>query len=251
MVNQLEQTNETLAIAHGSQQNIHYVTQNDVEQKTAKEAYYKWLSRLVIFFTILSVGFFASASLVLFKLAPQVTVEPFLIIKQDDSSQMVRYEPIAKEMASNQMLMESFMKQYVTLRNTIINDANEMETRWMPGGMVNYFSSPKIFDEFYRKEVDQKMKKYATEKLVREVEILSIGKVGGENSRVWKIDFKTYDLTPKLTNDASGSMLLRTKYWTASISATFVPDRIFIARRLMNPVGFTVIQYSQAEVEIL
>ena len=83
------------------------------------------------------------------------------------------------------------------------------------------------------------------------MEIISIGRVGGEKSPVWKVDFRTYDLSPEVRNDQSGSMVLVTKYWTASVTAFFIPERMFMSKRLMNPLGFTVTRYSQTEVEIL
>ena len=58
--------------------------------RSLKEAYYQWISRLMVLLCVLSLAFFVSASLVLFRMAPLVKVEPFLIIKQDKSDQMVR-----------------------------------------------------------------------------------------------------------------------------------------------------------------
>lgn len=252
MVNRLENTVERLAIANGSQTQTPfvYVSEQEHEAKTAKALYYQWLSRLVVLFTILSLGFFASASLALFKLAPQVTVEPFLIIRQDKSENMVRYEPITQDMPSSHQIMENFIRQYIVVRNSVINDEREMQSRWLGGGIINYLSSPKIFDDFYKKEVEKELKQLIASKIVRDVEIISVGKTGGENSRIWKVDFKTYEINPSLRND-DGALVLITKYWTVSLSAIFVPERMFLARRLLNPLGFTVVHYNQSEVEIL
>ncbi len=253
MVDQLEKGSKTLAITDANapqQPRYEYITEQETELKGAKESYYCWLSRLVILFAIISLGFFASASLVLFRLAPEVTVEPFLIIRQDRSDTMVRYEPIATDMASSRQMMENFIRQYVILRNTVLNDQREMQTRWFGGGMVAYMSSSQVFAEF-NKNRQQELNQLLRDKVVRDVEIISIGKVGGEKSPVWKVDFRTYDLSPALRNDTTGSMVLVTKYWTASVTAFFVPERLFMSKRLMNPLGFTVTRYSQTEVEIL
>lgn len=253
MINKLENTNKTLALANGSQEHptYAYVTEDEKEVKTAKEIYYHWLSRLVILLTILSLLFFCAASLVLFKLAPQVTVEPFLLIEQDQSEEMVRYEPIAPDMPSSRQIMETFIKQYIIVRNSVINDEREMQSRWYGGGIVNYLSSPQIFNEFYTKEVEKNFFNILQSGAVRDVEIISINKAGGENSRVWTVKFNTYELNPNYRNEISGAMRLITRYWTASISAIFVPERMFLSRRLMNPLGFTVVQYSQSEAKIL
>lgn len=252
MVNQLGNGTETLSItdANAVRREVNYVTDQQSAITSAKEMYYCWLSRLVMLFAILSLGFFTSASLVLFKLAPEVMVEPFLIIKQDTSDSMVRYETIAEDMPSSNQIMDTFIRQYIILRNTVINDEREMQSRWYAGGMVAYLSSPAVYEDF-RKNQLKGLDELLRAKVVRDAEIISVGRVGGEKSRVWKVDFRTYDLSPDVRNSENGSMVLVTKYWTASITALFVPERMFMAKRLMNPLGFTVMRYSQTEVEIL
>ena len=252
MANRLENKikEEKLAIESKADYSKAYVT-NDVKHlRTLKEAYYQWISRLVILFAVLSLCFFASASLVLFKMAPQVTVEPFLIIKQDNSDSMVRYEVISQNMASKKQLMENFVKQYVIIRNTLLNDEREMQSRWFAGGIVSYLSSPKVYVDFYNTQVND-LTMLLKNGVVRDVEIISVGKVGGEKSPVWKVDFRTYDLIPQESSQKTGALNLQTKYWTASVTAFFVKERMFMARRLINPLGFTVTRYSQTEVEIL
>jgi len=244
---QLEGT-KVLAIEDGNAPTS-FVSEVEKEVYSLKLRYYIWLSRLFILFAIISLGFFASASLVLFKLAPMVTVEPFLIINQDRSQDLVRHETIRADMPSSRKLMEMFVQQYVEVRNNIISDETEMMNRWFPGGMVNFLSSPRVFDEFAEKD-KKTFADIVGSGLTREVEIISIGKVGGEKSAIWKVDFKTYDLTPRLRN-ANRSLLLKTRYWTASVTAYFLPERQFVGMRLINPLGFTVVRYSQTEVDIL
>lgn len=200
-------------------------------------------------FAVVSLMIFMSSSLALFKLAPQVSVEPFLIIRQDTSDGIVRYEPISYKMASKNQLMETFVRQYVLLRNTIIADEKEMQTRWFPGGMMNFLSSDYVFGQFsaYR---DSVWSKIIDAEMVREVEIISIGKLGGEKSPVWKVDFKTYDLSTTMRNQNTRALILSTRYWTASVTAYFLRGREFVGLRLINPIGFTVTRYSQTEVEI-
>ena len=249
MNNQLGNGNNVLAItdANAPKQQFAYITDESPELKGAKESYYCWLSRLVILFAILSLVFFTSASLVLFRLAPEVTVEPFLIINQNSSDGIVRDEPIATDMASKNQLMEMFIKQYVILRNTIIRDEMEMMLRWYPGGMVNFMSSEYVFDAFntYR---EGNWDNIIRTRIVREVQIISANRVGGEKSPVWKVDFRTYDLSDAQRDEATRGLSLRIRYWTASVTAFFIPTRQFVGLRLINPLGFTVTRYSQAEV---
>lgn len=244
---QLE-TTKILSLTDESGAPREFISEADKEVSGAKLKYYMWLSRLFILFATISLLVFMSSSLALFDLAPRVTVEPFLIIKQDNSEGIVRYEPIEKDIASKQQLMKIFVEQYVILRNTIIRDEAEMMLRWYPGGMVNFLSSDYVFYEFdnYRKNIWQKM---LDAKIVREVEIISADKLGGEKSPVWKVDFVTYDLSEAQRDNKTRGLTLRKRYWTASVTAYFIKERQFVGLRLINPLGFTVTRYSQTEVE--
>lgn len=247
-INSLEQGTKILAIAGDKPSTPQFINTVERERESLKLKYYVWLSRLFVLFAVLSLLVFMSSSLALFKLAPMVNVEPFLVINQDNSDRMVRYEPITRDMASKDLILETYIKQYVLLRNTIINDLTEMQSRWMPGGMVHFYSSWPVFEQFmgYGEMIFEQMRDVD---LVREIEIISIGRLGGKNSAVWKVDFKTYDLTPGNTN-TGGAMIMKERYWTASVTAYFFPERQFMGRRLINPMGFTVTRYSQSEVEI-
>ena len=68
-------------------------------------------------------------------------------------------------------------------------------------------------------------------------------------SPVWKVDFKTYEVSQRNRNGDTGALVLRTRYWTASVTSYFIPERIFVGRRLINPLGFTVTRYNQSEVQ--
>ncbi len=153
-------------------------------------------------------------------------------------------------MASKNQLMEIFVRQYVIMRNTIIDDEKEMQTRWYQGGMLSFLSAPRVYNEFeqYRETIWGQIRH---DGVVREVEIISIGKLGGERSPVWKVDFKTYELSRNAVDQKTKARILDVRYWTASVTAFFIPGREFVGLRLINPIGFTVVRYSQAEVEIL
>ena len=249
-LNNMLEGSKVLALTD-SKGHIHeFINETEKEKAGFKLKYYMWLSRLFIFFAIVSLAAFMSMSLALFKLAPQVTVEPFLIINQDTSDGIVRAEAITQNMASKKQLMEIFVRQYVLLRNTVIDDEREMQTRWYPGGMLNFLSAPRVYNEFeqYRESV---WGRFRHDGVGREVEIMSIGKLGGERSPVWKVDFKTYELSKNDIDQKTKARILGVRYWTASVTAFFIPGREFVGLRLINPIGFTVTRYSQAEVEIL
>ena len=247
---QIENGQQVLAIS-GSAAEPKYINKLEEETHSLRQTYYLWISRFFILTATLSCAFLVLASLSLFRLAPMVTVEPFLLINQSSSDEIVLSEAIDKNMASKDKLLKMFIKQYVVLRNTIINDPIEMRSRWMGGGMLNYLSAPEVYNEF-GKATKSLWENIFKKILVREVEIISISRQGGSRSAVWKVDFKTYDLY----NDSGKTQgqqesTLRVRYWTSSITAHFIPDRAFIVPRLINPLGFTVTRYSQTEVEVL
>ncbi len=248
-INSLTDGTKVLAIAGKTEaKHTNFINVEEKETQSLKLKYYMWLSRLFVFFASVSLLVFLASSLALFRLAPQVEVEPFLIIRQDTSEGIVRSEPIGMDMASKDLLFETFIKQYILIRNTIVNDKREMNSRWLPGGMVNYMSSWPVFEQFERATAAI-MEKDGSD-LVREVEIISVGRQGGKKSEVWKVDFKTYDLRPDISGGSGGALIMKERYWTASLTARLYRERVFMGRRLINPVGFTVVRYSQSEVEI-
>lgn len=247
--NQLE-NNHRLAIGSPEAHSPEFIDKLEREAEGFKMIYYLWLSRFFIATTIASLLFLISSALALFKLAPMVAVEPFLVINQDSSDNIVREEPISLDMASKDKMMETFIRQYVIVRNTVINDPLEMRSRWMRGGMVNFYSSPEVFAPFETWVVGA-WENIFMQALVREVEIISVSRQGGKKSPIWKVDYKTYDLYDEQgKTQAQKESTLRVRYWTASITAYFIKDRMFLGRRLINPLGFTVTRYSQTEVDL-
>jgi type IV secretory pathway component VirB8 len=239
--NILENT-KIMALTDKSGRTYHFLGQSEKEKYGVKTYYYLWLSRFFIFAAFVSLAVFLAASLSLFKLAPMVSVEPFLIINQNSSDDAVRYEPIAYDMASKDKFMEIFVRQYIIYRNSYVNDFMEMRSRWHPGGIIHFLSSNKVFTEFNktREGIESKNK----EKLInREVEIISSQRAGGQTSPIWKVDFKIYEVSRP---SGSSYLTLNTSFWTASVIAYFIPERLFLGRRLINPLGFTVTKYSQS-----
>ena len=230
-------------------ENVAFINSLERERENAKLYYYVWLARLFIFLAVSSCGYMVLSSLSLFRLAGLITIEPYLMINSNTSQEIVRDEPIAVDMASKTLLMETFVKQYILIANTIIDDQIEMRSRWEPGGMVNFLSAPDVYMEFYKNNVPR-LKEYKDKHLTREVEIISISRQGGEKSPLWKVDFKTNDLYSD-NGGEGGVQLFKERFWTASVMSYFIPERSFVGRRLINPLGFTVTRFNQSAIDIL
>lgn len=223
---------------------VRFLSELGKEDRSSKEIYFRWLARLVLLCAIVSLGFFLSASLVVFRLAPEIIVEPLLIVRQNDSESMVRYEPITVKMPSIRQLTEMFIKQYVIMRNTVINDMQEMKTRWGPGGIVHYLSAPDVYADFVGKNAGS-VDKMFDDGYSSEVQINEIGKES-DSSPAWFVVFTVYNLSKD--RNKSGALTLKTQRYKVSITPRFIPERIMYRPRLINPLGFTVMKYSQSEI---
>lgn len=223
----------------------HFISEVEAEESQGKERYFRWLSRLVMLCAFLSLSFFLSATLVIFRLAPEIIVEPLLLVSnQSDSNNLVRYEPIAENMPSLKQMTEMFIKQYVIMRNTVVIDEREMTTRWGLGGIIQYLSSDEVYSDFVGRNAEDVTRMYDQE-YSSEVYIDRIGKEG-ENLPSWTVDFTVHHLSQKRSN--TGTMTLRTEKFRASITPRYYPERKLVTRRLVNPLGFMVVKYNQSEI---
>lgn len=223
---------------------VEFLSELTEADKSSKEVYFRWLSRLVLLCAIVSLSFFLSASLVIFRLAPEIIVEPLLIIRQNDSESMARYEPITTKMPSIRQLTEMFIRQYVIMRNTVINDEQEMRTRWGPGGIVHCMSSQEVYADFVGLNAES-VDKMFDDGYSSEVQINEIGKES-ESSPAWFVVFTVFNLSKDRSR--SGSLTLKTQRYKVSMTPKFIPERRMYRARLINPLGFTVMKYNQSEI---
>ena len=222
----------------------HFLNEYERQEATNKSIYFLWLSRLVMLCAIISLSFFLSSTLVIFRLTPEIVVEPLMLVaNQKDSDNMVRFEAITEKMPSIKQLTEMYIKQYVIMRNTVVNDEREMTTRWGPGGIVNYLSSADVYNEFIGENA-KNVNKMFDKGYSSEVYIDSIGRE--ENSPAWWVVFTVYNLSTD--RNESGSLTLKILRYRASITPRYYAYRRLLKARLINPLGFTVIKYNQSEI---
>lgn len=227
-----------------------FITEDVVEVRRAKLIYYKWISRLMAVLATLSLLYGVCATLAILKLVPNIIYDPQLFVEVSDSSSIVKREYINRRMESREKIMVNFIKQYVELRNTYIRDEAEMKKRWLWGGLVSYLSTYRVYKKFAAQfpKVAEELKEAQAS---RSVEILSVTRSGGEKSFIWKVEFKTYDFTFKSADDAKSEVKpsITERYWTVNIRCQVNEGRRTAYRRLLNPLGFVVTNYSQSEIE--
>lgn len=228
-----------------------FITEDVVEVRRAKLIYYKWISRLMTVLASVAMLYTICATLAILKLVPEMMIDPQVFVELSDSPSLVKREYINHKMISRERIMINFMKQYVELRNTFLKDEAEMKKRWLWGGLVSYLSTYKVYKKFeaeYPKLTAELVESGAS----RSVEILSVERSGGENSYVWKVEFKTYDFLyneNKVGIRKNVEPVITERYWTANITSRMDPFRRTAYRRLLNPLGFVVVNYFQSEIE--
>lgn len=228
-----------------------FITEGVVEVRRAKLAYYKWTARLTTLLATLSLIYMVCTCLVLLTLVPKILVEGQLFTPLSDSDSFVKREYVNANMESRESIMVNSIKQYIELRNTFIKDEAEMKKRWMWGGLVSYLSTPKIYKEF-AKEYPKLQKEMQASGASRSVEFISVKRTGGEKSPIWEAEFKTYDFTFGNVNDYTSEGAnpeIKERYWKVNIGCRARADRRTAYKRLLNPLGFYVLSYSQSEIE--
>ena len=131
------------------------------------------------------------------------------------------------------------------MRNTVINDEQEMRTRWGPGGIVAYLSSPRVYYEFVGQNTENINQMFDND-YSSEVRIDSLNKIS-ENSPAWIVNFTIYNLS-RSRSGKNGALTLKKTKMRASVTPRFIPERGAVFARLINPLGFTVMKYKQDEI---
>ena len=168
-------------------------------------------------------------------LLPSVSrVEPFMLTFQNKNEQIINIEPITN-IPDKDLITESLIRQYVTQRNTMTSDLEDMTTRWGPEGPVKWMSSDIVYTDFYSKTGAEALEQIRTKGLTREIEIFSVNKLSKD---VWQAEIETRDMVPEAEAPTVSrwTILLRVDY--------FLNSRVKYSLRLKNPLGFTVREYS-------
>ncbi len=241
---QLEASNKNIGMPE-------FITEDVIEVTRVKLIYYKWISRLMLLLATLSIAVSVCITLSIMKLAPNIIVDPQIFVNMSDSKSLVKREYVDRRMESREKMMVNFIKQYVEIRNSYINDEQEMVSRWDWGGLLSYLSTYKVYNDFSTKEYIKTKKEMNDIMGSRSVEIISVGRTGGEKSNTWEVKFKTYDFTYKekgMGRKKSVEPIVVERNWVANVRGYIDINRRTSFRRLINPLGFVIYSYYQSEI---
>ena len=209
------------------------------ERIPPRRMYYMWLARL---FTLLA-GVMLLGNVLfclsLLQIVPKIEVDPLFLLDFSESKDISRIEHANPNISSKEIIRENFIRLYVTSVNTVVDDAGEMVRIFSPGGILFFLSAPQIYRRYNMNT--KEILNFLESNQNREVKITNVQRVG--RSAIWRVDFRTYEM--QMT-----SVRPRIRYWTASVECVFRRERRLFSRLLLNPLGFTVVRYTQSEVEL-
>jgi len=213
----------------------------DVIVENATEKRYLWTARA--FAIIFAVSLCCNLILlyVIFAIMPLYRVEPYLLTFADKKDQIYKIEPVQR-LYDRKYLTEIFVREYILLRNACTNDVEEMESRWGPGSTLQEMSSLESYKEF-KDNVADKMLEYIREyNITRNIKISSVTEVGADKRGGvwWEVEFRQEEMTPDYE-------IPKVEVWVARVLIVYRAKKVTFGERLKNPLGFTVVQYRQAE----
>lgn len=180
----------------------------------------------------------ALEGIAIIEMLPLYKVVPFFVTFSDKADQVVRIEPPSGRILGIAILAEQNVKDYVTQRNTITADTNETIDRW--GGRMRLMSSEDVYSAFLL-ETKPMYEQLRTGNFTRSIQIRSVlDQKGG----LYSVEFDAYD--HRQGTGLSDTSDTRTTY-IAQLRYNLQPRRVSYDQRMLNALGFTVIEYSVAK----
>lgn len=213
--------------------------QTDIVVENATEKRYLWTARAFAIVFAVSLCCNIILTYVIFSLIPLYRVEPYLFSFSDKEEQIYTIEPVSR-IYDYKYLTEIFVREYILLRNTFINDVDEMEKRWGNNSTIKEMSSNQMYDKFRKEFADIAMEQIRKYNISRNIKIVSATEVGrSKNNRIWwDVEIRVEDMAPEFEAP-------RVSVWVVKVEIMYRAKRVKFKERLKNPLGFTVTDYKQ------
>ncbi len=213
---------------------------SEVVVENSSEKRYLWTARAFAVIFIVSVCCNLILTYVIFTVIPLYRVEPYLFSFSDKKEQIYTIYPV-RNIYDQKYLTEIFVREYLLLRNTFVNDIDEMRMRWGAGSDIQEMSTDNVYNVFKNEFANTAIELIRKHNIVRNIKISSVTEVGGANGETWwQVEFKVEDMMPEYEEP-------RNSVWVASIKIRYRAKRVKFGERLKNPLGFTVLDYKQVE----
>jgi len=212
--------------------------------------------------------------MLVFTLFPLQKVYPYLVTFKSQDNQVVSIDPMNITAPSMQYVTEDNVRDYVVQRHSFVPIEATMKAQWGVGSKLWTRTIPELYQTFAdpARAETQKMLQAGFK---RSVDITSVQQVSADT---WQVNFLTTDAVPTtggsmmggsfgnggVTQDqamgippqpyAQGAVTgpsptlppTGRQTWIATMRVAYQPQRVTFDKRLLNPLGFTVTDYSVA-----
>lgn len=169
---------------------------------------------------------------------PLKEVRPFLVQVAEEGTLVAAIQPIQGTFEARDLLTEKLVREYVVNRHEILRSDSVMQSRWKPSGYMGVTTEPNEYSRF-RSQITSVIDEVRSRDAQRRATIVSVSTVSVGN--VYIVDFRSVSYN---SNDA----VVDRRTYTATIEIQFRPlDGLTREQMLINPTGFTVVNYSLAE----
>ncbi|MCQ2734560.1 MAG: type IV secretion system protein [Alphaproteobacteria bacterium] len=205
----------------------------------ASEKRYLWTARAFAVVTAISLCCNLLLLLTVSNILPLYRVEPYLLTLSDKKEQVYNVIPYSKDMESQKAITETFVRQYILLRTTLLPDIDEMLSRWQEGGDLQEMSAPVVYQDFIKNTGTVLLQRMKRDGLTSNVKIVTVNEI---EDGVWQVEYKIDYYLPSSSQPTSYR-------YRASLRVQYIHRRVKYGERLKNPVGFKVISYGTKKLE--
>lgn len=212
-----------------------YLLNHDTPQAAARHS--SAVARLAIVVLGISLCLNALLAIAVLQMFPLYRVVPFFVTFSDKADQVVTIDAPKANLTNLAILNEANVRTYVTARHTISADPYETYHRWQ--GVVHTMSAPAVYSAFLE-ETKPIYNDLTQKKFTRAIRVLSITQ---PSPGFYRVEFEATDrrLGQGLTDSGEDR-----RTFVADMRFVNAPQTVRNEDRFLNPVGFTVINYSVA-----
>lgn len=199
------------------------------------ERRYLWTSRILVILACVSICVCMALSNVIYLMLPSRSVSPMFLTVNKYFSELEFVQPDEYRIMTTDLIIEQHISEYIVFRYLVTSDYDELMKRWAKGGLVYWYSAPRVFGDFSENDVKYNVMMFREKRLKRNVEIDWVRPLG---RLLWQTQFRTLDYLP-------GRDEPYINIWRANLRVGFVNHNL--KRKdaaLVNPYGFMVMNFS-------
>lgn len=205
----------------------------------SSEKRYLWTARAFAVVTAISICCNLILLLTISNILPLYRVEPYLLTLTSKDEQVYRIVPFSRDMSAMKSITETFVREYLLLRTTLLSDIDEMMVRWSDGGDLQEMSSTVVYQDFIKNTGSKLIQRIKQEGLTSSVKILTVNEI---EDGTWQVEYSVNYYLPSKPD------ITPVKY-RATMKVQYQRQRVQYKDRLKNPVGFKVISYGTKQLK--